>query len=207
MTITLEWWQWLLPVVVACAAIGLMMGYKIMGLWTVGVFFSGLVAASGGPKLGLFLTKIVSVAGQFFAIAASKDETSIITPKVTIASPWEPVATGVFYLMLIVLSWWVARKLGTTDEVAIVGRLVGAVFGGIAAVLALSQAFGYWTDFVSRNGSNPSEGASVVVPQIAIGVAGLPSSNPFVGMATMAIGLFLLLIIVYTIWRALRSES
>ena len=54
---------------------------------------------------------------------------------------------------------------------------------------------------MARSGNNPT----VAVPQISVGVAGLPSTNPLVGMATMAIGLFLVIIIVYTIWRALRA--
>ncbi len=69
MTITLEWWQWVLPAVAACFVVGLYMGWRIMGLWTVGVFFSSLVAARLGPKLDLFINKLLSVAGQFFAIA------------------------------------------------------------------------------------------------------------------------------------------
>ena len=204
MTITLEWWQWVLPAVVACAVIGLYMGWRVMGLWTVGVFFSGLVAARLGPKLGLFINKLLSVGGQFFAIAADKDESSINTPHVTIASPWEPVATGIFFLGLVMLSWWVARKLASRDEVGIVGKLVGGVFGGLASIIGLSQGFDYWADFVNRSGANPTTGASVTVPQLSIGVAGLPSTNPLMGLATVAIGLFLLLVIVYTIWRAMR---
>jgi hypothetical protein len=77
------------------------------------------------------------------------------------------------------------------------------VFGGIAAIVGLSQGFDYWTDFVARSGNNPT----TAVPQISVGVAGLPSTNPLVGLATMSIGLFLVIIIVYTIWRAMRTSS
>src|SRR4051812_21136162 len=181
------------------------MGWRIMGLWTVGVFFSGLVAARLGPKLDLFINKLLSVGGQFFAIAADKDETSISTPKITIASPLEPLATGLLFIALVVLSWWIARKLGGAGDGTLVGRLMGAVFGALAAVIGLSQSFDYWVDFVKRSGTNGAAGASITVPQISIGVAGLPNSNPLVGFATIAIGLFLLLVIVYTIWRALRT--
>jgi hypothetical protein len=205
MTITLEWWQWIFPAVVACVAIGLYMGWKVMGLWTVGVFFSGLVAARLGPKLDLFINKFISVFAQFFAIAADKDESAIPAPSIDIASPWEPVGTAVLFLSLILLSWWIARRLASRDEIGLVGHLIGGAFGAIASVLAVSQAFDYWSDFVSRSGSNPTMGAAVTVPQISIGVAGLPSANPLVGMATIAIGLFLLIIIVYTIWRVVRS--
>jgi hypothetical protein len=176
-----------------------------MGLWTVGVFFSGLVAARLGPKLDLFINKLISVSGQFFAIAAGKDESSVHTPTITIASPFEPLATGLLFIALMGLSWWIARKLGSSGDGTLVGRLMGGVFGGLAAVIGLSQAFDYWVDFVKRNGANLAAGASVTVPQISIGVAGLPNSNPLVGFATIAIGLFLLLVIVYTIWRALRT--
>ena len=43
MTITLEWWQWTLPAIVACALVGVYWGWRTMGMWTVGVFFSGLL--------------------------------------------------------------------------------------------------------------------------------------------------------------------
>src|SRR5438477_12759354 len=124
MVITLEWWQWVIPAIVACGVVGLYMGWRIMGLWTVGVFFSGLVAAKLGPKLDLLINKLFSVAGQFFAIAADKDESSIHTPTIQIASPWEPVATGGLFLGLIMLSWWVARKLTSRGDVGLVGHIV-----------------------------------------------------------------------------------
>ena len=205
MTITLEWWQWVLPAVVACAVVGFYMGWRVMGLWTIGVFFSGLVAAKLGPKLDLLINKMISVAGQFFAIAAGKDESSIHTPKITIASPWEPLATGVLFIVLVGFSWWIARKLGGGSDVGLIGRLIGGVFGALASIIALSQAFEYWGDFIARSGAKSGAGASVTVPQISIGVAGLPNSNPLLGLATVAIGLFLLVVIVYTIWRALRT--
>ena len=83
-----------MPAIVASGVVGLYMGYRVMGLWTVGVFFSGLVAARLGPKLDLFINKFLSVGGQFFAIAADKPESSINTPTVTITSPWEPLGTA-----------------------------------------------------------------------------------------------------------------
>jgi len=206
MTITLEWWQWVLPAIVACFVIGLYMSWRVMGLWTVGVFFSGLVAARLGPKLDLFINKLFSVGGQFFAIAADKEESSISTPQISIASPWEPVGTGALFIALVILSWWIARKLASSGETGLVGHLIGGVFGALASIIGLSQGFDYWVDFVQRSG-NPTAGvgASLTVPQISVGVAGLPESNPLVGLATVAIGLFLLMVIVYTIWRALRA--
>src|SRR4051812_2237073 len=111
MSITLDWWQWVLPAIIASAIVGLNKGWRIMGLWTVGVFFSGLAAARIGPKLDVLLTKLLSVGGQFFAIATDKSETSVSTPQIQIASPWEPVATGLLFLALVFLSWWVARRL------------------------------------------------------------------------------------------------
>ncbi len=204
MTITLEWWHWLLPAIIACAVMGLYMGWRIMGLWTIGVFFSGLVAAKIGPKLDLLINKLISVAGQFFAIAADKDESTIHTPKIDIASPWEPVATGLLYLSLVLLSWWIARKLAGRRDIGLLGYTIGGAFGALASVLALSQVFSYWTNFVERSGNNPSGAANITVPQISVGVGGLPSSNPLIGLAPLAIGLFLLIIIVYTIWRAVR---
>ncbi len=205
MTITLQWWQWTMPAIVACAIIGLYMGWRIMGLWTVGVFFSGLVAARLGPKLGQLTTKLLSVGGQFFAIATGKDEATISTPKVTIASPWEPVAIAVFFAGLLWLSWIIARRLTNKDEIGLLGHLLGAAFGALASLIALSQGFDYWADFIRRSGANSNSGAAVTVPQVSIAIAGIPSTNPLVGLATGAIGLFLLLIIVYTIWRALRA--
>ncbi|HEY0068950.1 MAG TPA: hypothetical protein VGE04_03180 [Chloroflexia bacterium] len=204
MVITLEWWQYILPAFIACAVVGLYMGWRIMGLWTVGVFFSGLVAARLGPKLELFINKFFSVMGEFFAIAADKDKASIPTPQVSIASPWEPVATSVLFMLLVVISWWVARKLAGRGDTGVLGYLIGAIFGVLACLVAVSQAFDYWSDFVKRSGGNPVAGTTITVPQISVGVAGIPSSNPLMGLATLAIGLFLLIIIVYTIWRAIR---
>jgi hypothetical protein len=204
MVITLEWWQYILPAFIACAVVGLYMGWRIMGLWTVGVFFSGLVAARLGPKLELFINKFFSVMGEFFAIAADKDKAAIPTPQVSIASPWEPVATSALFLLLVVMSWWVARKLAGRGDTGVLGYLIGAIFGVLACLVAVSQAFDYWSDFVKRSGGNPVAGTTITVPQISVGVAGIPSSNPLMGLATLAIGLFLLIIIVYTIWRAIR---
>src|SRR5438477_10787516 len=124
MTITLEWWQWTLPAIVACVCIGLYMGWRIMGVWTVGVFFAGLVAANLGPKLDLLLTTLFNFAGQFFAIATNKDQTSVSTPKITIASPWEPLSTAAFFLGMVMLSWLIARKLANRDEIGLLGRLL-----------------------------------------------------------------------------------
>src|SRR5436853_6987603 len=104
MTITLEWWQWVLPAVVACAVVGLYMGWRIMGLWTVGVFFSGLVAARLGPRLDRLLTKLLNVVGQFFAIATDSDESKVSTPQVSIASTSKPVAIALFFAALVWLS-------------------------------------------------------------------------------------------------------
>lgn len=205
MVIQLEWWQWVLPAVIACAVVGLYMGWRIMGLWTIGVFFSALVAAKLGPKLDLFLNKFISVMGQFFAIAADKPESSIKTPQIEIASPWEPVSTAALFLSLVALSWWIARKLTSRTDIGVLGYLIGGVFGVLASVIALSQGFDYWSDFVKRSGNNPAGQAAITVPQISVGVAGLPGSNPLMGMVPIAIGLFLLIIIVYTIWRAVRT--
>src|SRR4051794_40290762 len=94
MTITLEWWQLVLPAVVAAVMVGLYMGWRIMGLWTVGIFFSGLVAAKLGPKLDVLINKFINVGGQFVAIATDKPDGSITTPQITIATPFEPIATG-----------------------------------------------------------------------------------------------------------------
>lgn len=195
----------MIPAIVACIVIGLYMGWRIMGLWTVGVFFSALVAAKFGPKLDLFFNKFLSVLGQFFAIAADKPESSIQTPQIEIASPWEPVSTAGLFLGLVVLSWWIARKLAGRHDIGLLGFLLGGVFGGLAAIIGVSQGFDYWSDFVKRSGNNSLGQAGITVPQISVGVAGLPSTNPLMGMATLAIGLFLIIIIVYTIWRAIRT--
>ena len=211
MIITLDWWQWALPAVVACAFIGLFMGMRIMGLWTVGVFFSGLVAGAFGPKLDLFINKLFRVFAEFFALAADRDESSIPTPTVTIPSPWEPVATGILYALLLGMSWWIARRLAGKGDGRPVDSLLGGVFGALAALIALSQMLGYWADFVRRGGSTSGPatggGASFTVPEISINLGGLSGSNPLVGVGTAAIGLFLLIIIVYTIWRGVRSAN
>lgn len=207
MVINLEWWQWLLPAVIAAAGIGVYMGWRIMAIWTLGVYFSGLAAHFMGPKLEKLINKFLSVFAQFFAIATDRDESTISSPQIDIASPWEPFATAVLFVSLVFFSWWIARKLTGRGELGLVGHLLGGVFGGFAAVLGLSQALNYWSDFVVRSGSNPSTGAGIVVPQISVGVAPLPDANPLATMAGPIMGLFLLMIIVYTVWRVFRTAA
>jgi hypothetical protein len=204
MTIQLEWWQWTLPLIVALVVVGLYQGWRVMAIWTVGVYFSALVASKLGPKLDLLINKFFSVIGQFFAIAADREEGSIETPRIDIASPWEPLATAGLFVGLIFLAWWIARKLAAREGVGLLGHILGGAFGAVAAILAMSGAFDYWSDFVSRSG-NPTSGSQLTVPQISIGVAALPDTNPLVGLAGLALGLFLLIIIVYTIWRVVRT--
>ncbi len=201
MVVTLEWWQLVLPLVVAAVGLGLYMGWRIMGLWTVGIFFSGLVAAKLGPKLDLLLNKLINVGGQFVAIATDKPDGSIVTPKIEIASPFEPIATAGLFFLLVILSWWIARKLAGRGGAGLIDNLVGGVVGALAAIIGLSQAFDYWADYVKRSGNNPT----TTTPQVTVGIATMPASNPLMGFATAAIGLFLLIIIVYTIWRAVKA--
>jgi hypothetical protein len=201
MVIALEWWQLVLPLVVAAVAAGFYMGWRIMGLWTVGVFFSGLVAAKMGPKLDLFINKFLNVGGQFVAIATDKPDGSIPTPQITIASPLEPLATGGLFILLVILSWWIARRLASRGGGGIFDSIIGGLFGAVAAVIAISQGFDYWASYVQRSGNNPTSTA----PQVTVGIAAMPASNPLGGIATGAIGLFLLIIIVYTIWRAVKA--
>jgi hypothetical protein len=201
MVISLEWWQLVLPLVVAAVAAGFYMGWRIMGLWTVGVFFSGLVAAKMGPKLDLFINKFLNVGGQFVAIATDKPDGSIPTPQITIASPLEPVATGGLFALLVILSWWIARRLAARGGWGIIDSIIGGLFGAVAAVIGLSQGFDYWADYVQRSGNNPTSAA----PQVTVGIAAMPASNPLAGIATGAVGLFLLIVIVYTIWRAVKA--
>src|SRR5687768_8489259 len=207
MVINLEWWQWLLPAVIAAAGVGVYMGWRIMAIWTLGVYFSGLAAHFMGPKLEKLINKFLSVFAQFFAIATDRDESTISSPQIDIASPWEPFATAVLFVSLVFFSWWIARKLTGRGELGLVGHLLGGVFGGFAAVLGLSQALNYWSDFVVRSGSNPSTGAGITVPQISVGVAPLPDANPLATMAGPIMGLFLLMIIVYTVWRVFRTAA
>jgi hypothetical protein len=179
---------------------------RIMALWTVGVFFSGLVAGWFGPRLDLFINKLFRVFAEFFALATEKDESSIPTPTIEIPSPFEPVVTGVLYIALVVLSWWIARKLASRGEGGLGNALLGGLFGALASVIALSQILGYWADFARRSGS-PDTHAAIVVPEISINLGGPAGSNPLVGLGTVAVGLFLLVIIVYTIWRTVRPTS
>jgi len=201
MVISLEWWQLVLPLMVAAVAAGFYMGWRIMGLWTVGIFFSGLVAAKMGPKLDLFINKFLNVGGQFLAIATDKPDGSIPTPQIVIASPLEPLATGGLFLLLVILSWWIARRIASRGGGGLIDSIIGGLFGAVAAVIGISQAFDYWADYVQRSGNNPTSAA----PQVTVGIAAMPASNPLAGIATGAVGLFLLIIIVYTIWRALKA--
>ncbi|MEO6457755.1 MAG: hypothetical protein ABIO92_05720 [Chloroflexia bacterium] len=205
MIINLEWWQWLLPLVIASAVMGVYMGWRVMAIWTMGVYFSGLIAHTMGPKLERLINKVLSVFAQFVALAMDRDESAISSPTIDITSPWEPFATGIFFVSLVFLSWWVARKLTNRGELGLLGHLLGGVFGGLAAIVGLAQGLNYWSDFVARSGSNPSGGAGLTVPQISIGVAPLPDNNPLATMICPLMGLFILLILVYTFWRVFRK--
>ena len=205
MIINLEWWQWLLPAVIASAVMGVYMGWRVMAIWTVGVYFSGLIAHALGPKLERLINKVLSVFAQFVALAMDREESAVSSPTIDIASPWEPFATGIFFVTLVFLSWWVARRLTGRGELGLLGHLLGGVFGGLAAIVGLAQGLNYWSDFVARSGSNPSGGAGLTVPQISIGVAPLPDSNPLATMICPLMGLFILLILVYTFFRVFRK--
>ena len=73
MVINLNWVIIELAFVLATALLGFMIGWKYMAIWTVGVFFSTIVASKIGPRLVLLLEQD-AVGGR--AVARHRHETA-----------------------------------------------------------------------------------------------------------------------------------
>ncbi|MGI8588423.1 MAG: hypothetical protein ACR2M0_12180 [Chloroflexia bacterium] len=206
MVINLDWLLVEAAFVVATALLGFIIGWKYMAIWTVGVFLSTLVAAKIGPKLELLLNKLIAVIAQFLGIALNGNENALKAPSVGIPDNILPLATAGFFLFLVLFSYWVARKLGNNVDVGIVGKIVGTVFGALGAILALSEISSYYQQYVAKSGRDPLSGAiNLSVPSLVIDVGGPSGATNWSSLGTLAIALFLLLLVVYTIWRVVRN--
>jgi hypothetical protein len=58
----------------------------------------------------------------------------------------------------------------------------------------------YYNDFVAKNGSDPLAGTLSLNPSLTIGVG----AGDLAGYGTMAMALFLILLVIYVIWRVAR---
>jgi hypothetical protein len=206
MVISLDWGIVEAAFVVATALLGFMIGWKYMAIWTVGVFFSTIVASKIGPKLGLLINKVFSVGAQFFAIATGRDENAVSAPTIAIPETLMPLAIAVFFLLLVLFSYWIARKLGNPVAIGLLGKIMGAIFGGLGTILALSEITSYYQQYVAANGGRDplATGFTLSIPTVSVGVGGAPTFD-WASMGTLAIALFLVLLIVYTIWRVVRT--
>jgi hypothetical protein len=205
MTISLDWGIVEAAFVVATALLGFMIGWKYMAIWTVGVFFATIVASKIGPKLGLLINKLFSVGAQFFAIATGRDENAVTAPTIAIPDTLMPLAIAVFFLFLVLFAFWLARKLGNGIAIGLLGKIMGAIFGGLGTILALSEITNYYQQYVAASGNDPlATGFRLDIPTVTVGVGGSPTFD-WASMGTLAIALFLVLLIVYTIWRVVRT--
>ncbi len=83
---------------------------------------------------------------------------------------------------------------------------MGAVFGALGTVLVLSQITNYYQSFVANNGSDPLAGnLALNIPTITLGFSGTPDASPWAGLGSLAIALFLMLLVIYVIWRVVRK--
>jgi hypothetical protein len=206
MTINLDWVLVELAFVVATALLGFLVGWKYMAIWTVGVFFSSIVADKIGPNLMLLINKMIGVGAQFLGIATTGNENSVTAPTVTLTEAQQQLAIAGFFLFLVLFSYWIARKLGNGIDVGLLGKIVGAIFGGLGTVFVLSVLSQYYQSFATKNGSDPLAGnLNLSVPTVSIGLGGTSGAADWVGLGTLAIALFLLLLVVYTIWRVVRN--
>jgi len=205
MVISLDWGIVEAAFVVATALLGFMLGWKYMAIWTVGVFFSTIVASKIGPKLALLINKLFSVGAQFLAIATGRDENAVSAPTIAIPETLLPLAIAVFFLLLVLFAFWIARKLGNAIAVGLLGKIMGAIFGGLGTILALSEITTYYQQYVTASGNNPlATGFTLSIPTVSVGVGGAPTFD-WASMGTLAIALFLVLLIGYTIWRVVRT--
>jgi hypothetical protein len=178
MTISLDWGIVEAAFVVATALLGFMIGWKYMAIWTVGVFF---------------------------AIATGRDENAVTAPTIAIPDTLMPLAIAVFFLFLVLFAFWLARKLGNGIAIGLLGKIMGAIFGGLGTILALSEITNYYQQYVAASGNDPlATGFRLDIPTVTVGVGGSPTFD-WASMGTLAIALFLVLLIGYTIWRVVRT--
>lgn len=206
MTLNIDW-VWLeVAFVVATTFLGFLVGWKYMAIWVVGVFFSSIITEKIGPRLMLLINKMIGVGAQFLGIATSGDENSVKAPTVVFSDAQQQLAVIGFFLFLVLFSYWVARKLGNGADIGIMGKLMGAIFGALGTVLTLSYLSTYYQTFVTKNGSDPlSKSAALDLPTIAVGLNSSSGAQNWASLGTIAIALFLLLLILYTIWRVVRN--
>lgn len=172
------WWALSLGLLAFLYVSGLLAGWRVMAIRAVGLFFGGLVAARLGPKVELIVSNLFGVTLQ--------------SPGNGIIVPWEPVATAALYVFLVAVSWWVGGKLADANGLGWFGHLTGGLLGALAFIVGLSQTLDYWRDFTQRSGVAVTSG----------GVYAL--GDRIGGFVSLAIGLLLLIIIVYSVWRTIR---
>ncbi len=206
MTIGLDWVLLEVAFVVATALLGFLVGWKYMAIWVVGVFFSAIVADKIGPRLLLLTNKILGVGAQFLGIAINGNENGLKAPTVVLNDAQQQLAVAGFFLFLVLFSYWIARKLGNGIAVGLLGKIMGAVFGALGTIYSLSVVSNYYKDFVTKNGSDPlANNFTLGIPTITLGLGGNSGAQDWAGLGTLAIALFLMLLVVYTIWRVVRN--
>ncbi len=204
MALTLDWGVIETAFVVATALLGFLIGWKYMAIWTVGVFFATQIASRLGPKLMELINALLGAAVQFFAIMVGKPEGSIPSPTIVISDANVPMATGLFFLFLISIAVWISRALGNNINVGLLGKTMGAIFGGLGTILILSEVSNYYQQYVALGGRDPLAGTlHLAIPALTIG--GQSGAPNWAGLGTIAIALFVLSLVIYTIWRVVRT--
>ena len=206
MTLNLDWILVEMAFVVATALLGFIKGWKYMAIWTVAVFFSTIVASKIGPQLERLLNKVVSVGAEFIAIGLGRADNSVTAPTLNIPDANQPLAVAVFFLVLVLFSIWIARKLGNAIDIGIAGKLFGAIFGALGTILVLSELANYYKDYVTKSGKDPlASNFTLGIPTVTLGLGGSSGANDWASLGTLAMAMFLMLLVVYVIWRVVRT--
>jgi hypothetical protein len=205
MAITIDWFIIELAFVLATALLGLLIGWKYMAIWTVGVFFAMLMSDGIGPRLGALLNRFISFGVGILTIAMGRADGSITPPTVTITSTTQPLWQSGFFLFLVAFAAWISRALGNAIAVGLLGKLIGAAFGALGTIVVLSKLSSYYQSYVANGGNDfLANSLNLGIPTISLGFGGTSGAADWAGLGTLAFALFLTLLVIYVIWRVVR---
>ncbi len=206
MVFTVDWLYIEVAFVIATFFLGLFVGWKYMAIWTVAVFFATMAADAIGPRLGLLINKFLSVGAQFIAIGTGKPEGSISAPSIAISDAQLPLAQAILFLVLTLFTIWVARKLGNKRDVGLLGLLTGGIFGALGTVIALGKLADYYKSYVAKSNNDfLANSLNLTLPGVTFGSANGSGAGSWAGLGGIALAAFLMLFIIYVIWRVVRT--
>lgn len=206
MVFTVDWIYIEAAFVLATFFLGLFAGWKYMAIWTVAVFFATMAADAIGPKLGLLINKFLSVGAQFLAIGLGRPDNSVSAPSVAISDTQLPLAQAILFLVLVLFTIWIARKLGNKIAVGLLGLLMGGVFGALGTIIALGKLADYYKSYVAKGGNDfLANSLNLTLPGVTLGSTAGSGAASWSGLVGVALAAFLMLFVVYVIWRVVRA--